>query len=115
MADEFLVRYATEYFASESLVLGYFEEDKLRAATELDAQDGDLRAISHSASNQNTTRERPAVEKGFARRPASSCVSAPHYSLQEDEKYRVSLRTDIRSPLHKLVAFTRSGSCGERQ
>jgi hypothetical protein len=72
-------------------------------------------AISHSASNRNTIRERPAMEKGFARRPASSCVSAPRYSLREGEKYRVSLRPDIRSRLHKLVAFMRSGSCGERQ
>src|SRR5258708_9524631 len=42
VADEFLVRYATECFASKSLVLGYFEEDKLRAARELHAPDDDL-------------------------------------------------------------------------
>ncbi len=42
VADEFLVRYATECFASESLVLGLFEEDKLRAAGELHAPDDDL-------------------------------------------------------------------------
>ena len=42
VADEFLVRYATECFASKSLVLGFFEEDKLRAAGELHAPDDDL-------------------------------------------------------------------------
>jgi ribosomal protein S18 acetylase RimI-like enzyme len=42
VADEFLVRYATECSASKSLVLGYFEEDKLRAAGELQAPDNDL-------------------------------------------------------------------------
>jgi hypothetical protein len=35
VADEFLVRYATECFASKSLVLGFFEQDNLRAAGEL--------------------------------------------------------------------------------
>jgi|SRR4051794_10091623 ribosomal protein S18 acetylase RimI-like enzyme len=42
VADEFLVRYARECFASKSLVLGYFEEDNLRAAGELQAPDDDL-------------------------------------------------------------------------
>jgi len=42
VADEFLVRYATECFASKSLVLGFFEEDKLRATGELHAPDDDL-------------------------------------------------------------------------
>ena len=42
VADEFLVRYATECFASKNLVLGYFDEDKLRAARELHAPDDDL-------------------------------------------------------------------------
>lgn len=42
VADEFLVRYATECFASKSLVLGHFEEDNLRAAGELHAPDDDL-------------------------------------------------------------------------
>ena len=32
VADEFLVRYAAECFASKSLVLGFFEQDTLRAA-----------------------------------------------------------------------------------
>lgn len=42
VADEFLVRYATECFASKSLVLGFFEQDTLRAAGELHAPDDDL-------------------------------------------------------------------------
>jgi hypothetical protein len=42
VADEFLIRYATECFASKSLVLGFFEEEKLRAAGELHAPDDDL-------------------------------------------------------------------------
>src|SRR4249920_1792624 len=42
VGDEFLVRYATECFASKSLVLGFFEQDTLRAAGELHAPDDDL-------------------------------------------------------------------------
>jgi GNAT superfamily N-acetyltransferase len=48
VADELLVHYATESFASKSLVLGYFEEDKLRAAGELHAPDDDLSDIAFS-------------------------------------------------------------------
>src|SRR5882757_4176214 len=54
VADEFLVRYATECFASKSLVLGYFEEDKLRAAGELHAPDDDLTSHIAFASNRNS-------------------------------------------------------------
>jgi GNAT superfamily N-acetyltransferase len=42
VADEFLVRYATECFAGKSLVLGFFEQDNLRAAGELHAPDDEL-------------------------------------------------------------------------
>lgn len=42
VADELLARYATKCFVSKSLVLGFFEQDNLRAAGEFYPPDGEL-------------------------------------------------------------------------